>query len=296
VSASTMSVSDASGTVFRNTDRQSPAQCTPMPLPTLGTQRIIQGNGTNVGTVISLQCPANHRLVGSELRCVTDTNSTHWEGETYCKSLSPYEDYGFRVAVLASIASLAIIFLMSVAFVTCCLLACIKRKEKKREERESDAWQREEQALRREGNRSRCTHKGRNSNNNNNSQEKNPSQWDHRSPAVCDSRPACRCHQQYACGPTPSLSALPGHGYAQSASPRNPESAHISASPSKYGPPPAAHHTLNPGTDRLSAAWPGSLWQYGGQQSSLSAPSTTDESERRNTNPAKEFSIRIISV
>lgn len=56
-----------------------------MPLPALGTQRIIQGNGTNVGTVISLQCPARHKLVGSELKCVMDVNSTRWVGENYCK-------------------------------------------------------------------------------------------------------------------------------------------------------------------------------------------------------------------
>lgn len=61
------------------------AQCSPLPLPTLGTQKIIQGNGTNVGTVISLQCPAKHKLVGNELKCVMATNSTHWVGNTYCK-------------------------------------------------------------------------------------------------------------------------------------------------------------------------------------------------------------------
>ena len=60
------------------------AQCRPMPLPALGTQKIIQGNGTNVGTVISLQCPAQHKLVGRELTCVMDVNSTHWDGVNYC--------------------------------------------------------------------------------------------------------------------------------------------------------------------------------------------------------------------
>lgn len=60
-------------------------QCSPVPLPALGTQRIIQGNGTTVGTVISLQCPAKHRLVGSKMMCVMDNNSTYWTGETYCK-------------------------------------------------------------------------------------------------------------------------------------------------------------------------------------------------------------------
>ncbi|KAM9351000.1 sushi domain-containing protein 3 [Symphorus nematophorus] len=115
--------------------RQFQAQCTPMPLPALGTQKIIQGNGTTVGTVISLQCPDKHKLVGKELMCVMGNNSTHWVGETYCKPLSPYEDYGFRVAVLASIVSSAIIFLMSVAFITCCLLDCIKEDKRKQEEK-----------------------------------------------------------------------------------------------------------------------------------------------------------------
>ncbi|CAG11342.1 unnamed protein product, partial [Tetraodon nigroviridis] len=105
--------------------------CSPVPLPALGTQRIIQGNGTTVGTVISLQCPAKHRLVGSEMMCVMDNNSTYWTGETYCKPLSRYEDFGFRVAVLASIVSLTIILLMSMAFITCCLLDCMREDKKK---------------------------------------------------------------------------------------------------------------------------------------------------------------------
>ncbi|XP_045912124.1 sushi domain-containing protein 3 [Micropterus dolomieu] len=312
MSAATASVADVSKTDLTNKDDsrdrnksgQSQAQCTPMPLPALGTQRIIQGNGTNVGTVISLQCPARHKLIGSELMCVMGTNSTHWVGETYCKPMSSYENYGFRVAVLASIVSSAIIFLMSMAFITCCLVDCIKEDKKKKQERESDVWQWEEQAQHLQDNRSHYNHIGRN-NNNNNTQEKVLSLWDTGYPAMCDNMRACRCHQQYAyapaCtyGPTPALSALPGRDYNQPLLPRNPESSHIAGPPPQYfGPPHSSCRSASPGLVQISAVGPDLVWQYGEQQSSLSEvnPSTTDESNMRNINPAKEFSIRIISV
>ncbi|XP_070767036.1 sushi domain-containing protein 3 [Enoplosus armatus] len=309
MSAATASIADVSRTNKddsrdRNRSGQSQAQCTPMPLPALGTQRIIQGNGTNVGTVISLQCPAKHKLMGSELMCVMGPNSTHWVGETYCKPLSSYEDYGFRVAVLASIVSSAIILFMSMAFITCCLVDCIKEDKRKKQERESDVWQWEEQGQRQEDNRSRYSHKGRN-NNNNNAQEKLLSLWDTGNPAMCDNMRGCRCHQQYAyapaCtyGPTPPLSALPGRDYDQPLLPRNPESTKISGPPPQYfGPPQSSCQTTSPELVQISAVGPGLVWQCGGQHSSLSGanPSTADESNTRNINAAKEFSIRIISV
>lgn len=248
-----------------------------------------------MGTVISLQCPAKHKLVGSELMCVMVTNSTHWVGETYCKPLSPYEDYGFRVAVLASIVSSAIIFFMSVAFITCCLLDCIKEDKRTDNERESDMRQWEEQAHHREDYRSRYSHKGRN-NNNNNTQEKVLSLWD-TSAAVCDNTAACRCHQQYAFGAAcsygaaPPLPILPGYDYHRPLLPRNPESTHVFAPPEYNGPP----QPYNPDLVQTSGAWPGSAWPYGGQQSTFSG-GIPDESSTRNMKPDKECSIRIISV
>ncbi|XP_068585900.1 sushi domain-containing protein 3 [Cebidichthys violaceus] len=299
MSAATASIADVSGTVDDSRDRsksgQTQAQCTPRPLPALGTQRIIQGNGTTVGTVISLQCPAKHTLVGGELMCVMDTNSPHWVGDTYCKPVSPFDDHGFRVAVLASIVSLAIIFFMSVAFITCCLLDCMKEDKRKNHERESDVWQWEEPAQRQGDSRSRYSHKGRN-NNNNNDQDKVQSLWDTGSPAVCDNTRACRC-QQFAYGPTAPPSTLPGFGYDQPLLPRGPGAAQTSG-PSEYNGPPRSRQTANPGPVQVSAAGPRFVRQYRGQQSGVSGriPSTADESGTGNVKPAKEFSIRIISV
>lgn len=141
---------------------QTSGQCTPLPLPALGTQKIIQGNGTSVGTVISLHCPDRHRPVGQR-KCVWDSNSTQWSGDTpWCEPLPLVDNYGFRVAVLASVVSSVIILFMSMAFITCCVVDCIKKTERKKREREESLWQHQQE--------SRSSHyhqKGRNKNNNN---------------------------------------------------------------------------------------------------------------------------------
>lgn len=164
-------------------------------------------------------------------------------------------------------------------------------------------WQWEEQAQHQEDTRSRYNHKGRN-NNNNNSQEKVLSLWDTSNPALCDNMQACRCHQQYAYGPactygpTPPLSTLPGYDYNHPLLPQNLLSTQMPGPPEYLGPPQPHCQTTNPGRVQISAVGPGVVRQHGGQQSSLSRgkPSTTDESNTRNINPAKEFPIRIISV
>ncbi|RVE70680.1 hypothetical protein OJAV_G00067460 [Oryzias javanicus] len=306
------SVADGHRTDFTNKDDkrawnnsgQLQAQCKPMRLPALGTQRIIQGNGTNVGTVISLQCPAKHKLMGKELTCVMDTNSTHWAGwEPFCKPLTPFEEHGFRVAVLVSIVSSGIILLMSLAFITCCLLDCMKEDRKKQQDRELDPWQQEEQRQHQEDNRTRDGHKGRN-NNNNNAQEKMLPLWDPINPSLGINMQPCRYHNQYVYGPEactcgPPQAQLPGHVYTRLLSSENQEM----CPPSYPGPSLASCLPTSSGLSQVPAPGPPMVWQYGEHHSSFSEliPVSTSGSDLRNTNSNQnvkpnQLSIRIISV
>ncbi|KAM8962856.1 sushi domain-containing protein 3 isoform 1-T1 [Lycaon pictus] len=105
--------------------------CTHMQPPPRGTLQVVRGNGTSVGTVIVFHCPSGHQMVGSGLlTCAWKGSIAEWSSVTpVCKSVPPYETFGFKVAVIASIVSCAIILLMSMAFLTCCLLRCMKRNE-----------------------------------------------------------------------------------------------------------------------------------------------------------------------
>ncbi|KAK7884861.1 hypothetical protein WMY93_027984 [Mugilogobius chulae] len=197
-------------------------QCIPQPQPALGFQRIIYGNGTSVGTVIALRCPDKHKLIGDSVKCVLGDNGTHWEGMTYCKPLSYNEVYGFQLALLLSIVSSAIIFFMSMAFLTCCLVDCIEKNKRKEMERHSERppqWEEQNQAM----NRPRYSNKSRN-NNNNNLVEKELTQWSHRDPEQCVNYYTCRCQEQYSYDPTglphsfdaaSRYPALPGYEYNQ---------------------------------------------------------------------------------
>ncbi|XP_027988923.2 sushi domain-containing protein 3 [Eptesicus fuscus] len=120
----------------------STGTCTQVQPPQRGTLQVLRGDGASVGTVVVFHCPSGHQMVGSGLlTCTWKGSVAEWSsGTPVCRAVTPHETFGFRVAVIASIVSCAVILLMSMAFLTCCLLKCVKRTEQRRFDRAAQLW------------------------------------------------------------------------------------------------------------------------------------------------------------
>ncbi|KAM9429679.1 uncharacterized protein ACWYII_017696 isoform 5-T5 [Salvelinus alpinus] len=227
-------------------------------------------------------------------------------------AVSPSEDFGFRVAVVASIISCAIILLMSIAFITCCLLDCVTEEEKKKEERETRLWHQLEQVELEENRASRYGHNGRN--NNNNTQEKALPPWVNNDPSMCTNKRPSWYHQYpYALtgpvqasttGPALNSAPLPCRGYNQPILPHNSGLYHNPGLPHNPGLLQNPIPTQYPGPPQTTGLVqnqvvpPGSglVRQYGGQEGSVSPLLEKPYRMCRHPLYVKERPVRVISV
>ncbi|XP_059360398.1 sushi domain-containing protein 3 [Carassius carassius] len=214
-------------------------QCAPLLSPAVGTLKLVSGDGTSVGSVMSLQCPSRHRTVsGGQMSCVWSSNQTHWSGGTpECKPLSRFEDDGFRLAVLASFISLAIILVMCIIFITSCLVRHVKREERRKLERArktgtSEFWPQigvEGVEVQREVLHSQKTTNHHNNNNNNNNNNSGGERG-HTDKHICshgDLHTACRyCPNTFALTPYAAITKTTQECLDQGKA--GPPSAHLS--------------------------------------------------------------------
>ncbi|OCT58667.1 sushi domain-containing protein 3 [Xenopus laevis] len=203
----TASVLDPSLTVLLSEGRDNlynrSGQCKKMSPPDSGTLHVVYGNGSSVGSVLMFQCSSMYQLVGEGIStCVWRGNSTLWtSGAPTCKALSRYETFGFKVAVIASIVSCAIILLMSMAFLTCCLVSCVKKNERRRSEREKVVWNQLDCEGLENVQVEQFGMKGRNNNNNKDGGRPALADWINMS---YENHGFCRCHDVWA-GEVPTV-------------------------------------------------------------------------------------------
>ncbi|XP_064366843.1 uncharacterized protein LOC135328204 [Dromaius novaehollandiae] len=126
------------GDAANGTSRHSnvSAECTALVPPPYGYYDVDRGSGSSLGSVVTYWCKEGYQLVGSEkLVCLRRDGISSWSHRPpHCEAIPRPHDKGFRVAVVASLISGAIILALSISFAVCCwrdrtLRSCALRHE-----------------------------------------------------------------------------------------------------------------------------------------------------------------------
>ncbi|XP_039547718.1 uncharacterized protein si:ch211-242e8.1 isoform X3 [Pimephales promelas] len=100
--------------------------------PRRGSYYVEHGTGVSVGSMLVFWCKEGYQLVGHEkITCVLHAGVPRWSSYLpVCESIPRPNNQGLRIALLVSVVSGVVIFVMTVCFIVCC---CQERMSKKKE-------------------------------------------------------------------------------------------------------------------------------------------------------------------
>ncbi|XDV28810.1 hypothetical protein PO909_032018 [Leuciscus waleckii] len=101
--------------------------------PRRGSYYVEHGTGVSVGSMLVFWCKEGYQLVGHEkITCILHAGVPRWSSYLpVCESIPRPNDQGLRVALLVSVVSGVVIFVMTVCFIVCCCQEHMSKKKEK---------------------------------------------------------------------------------------------------------------------------------------------------------------------
>ncbi|XP_042631303.1 uncharacterized protein LOC109110019 isoform X3 [Cyprinus carpio] len=102
--------------------------------PRRGSYYVEHGTGVSVGSMLVFWCKEGYQLVGHEkITCILHAGVPRWSSYLpVCESIPRSNDQGLHIALLVSVVSGVVIFVMTVCFLICCCQECMRKKKEKR--------------------------------------------------------------------------------------------------------------------------------------------------------------------
>uniref|UniRef100_A0A8C2BAE6 Si:ch211-242e8.1 n=1 Tax=Cyprinus carpio TaxID=7962 RepID=A0A8C2BAE6_CYPCA len=101
--------------------------------PRRGSYYVEHGTGVSVGSMLVFWCKEGYQLVGHEkITCILHAGVPRWSSYLpVCESIPRSNDQGLHIALLVSVVSGVVIFVMTVCFIICCCQECMRKKKEK---------------------------------------------------------------------------------------------------------------------------------------------------------------------